>query len=460
MGRPLPALRPQQPRLLADGRAAIALLSTVLLALHACKPGTPQDDAQTPAAGTPTQTVAGGLPANPALEGATGTLTVWLAADYASAPLYQDLNRAFERTYPGVHVKLLGVPWEDMATKVKTAIIGGKPPDVAHQHPFALGAQGFAEPLDDEWKAWGARDQFMAGALDDASWRGHLYGVPLDINCTVLVYNRALLKASGVAPPGADYNLTRWRQDLLKLTHDGQYGVGLSTGAWHIYAFVRANGGDLLHEGADGHMQATFTLPATVDAMRFMTALGARDHVGPTPSTKQKDYEDATTLFEAGKVAMIYTGPWDFASIRKNAPNLDFGVTSFPAGLDGVKRGSVQGGGGLFVPKGAQHKALAFEWMKWATSDRYALRLAKEEGRFPVRQALYKDPYFQRDPAIRAFITALPGARPYKLDAYPQANQAFTDAVKACFYGADPATALAEAQRVAQLSIDAVEGDQ
>ncbi|MDB5097047.1 MAG: hypothetical protein JWM80_1468 [Cyanobacteria bacterium RYN_339] len=393
----------------------------------------------------------------PAAVGGGETLTVWLAADYASAALYQDLDREFEAAHPGVQVKLLGVPWEDMPTKVKTAIIGGKPPDVAHQHPFSLGAQGFAEPLDAEWQAWGDEPAFMPGAMEDATWGGKRYGVPLDINCTVLVYNRAQLKAAGVPEPGAGYAMAQWRDDLKKLTQGDHYGLGLSTGAWHTFAFIRANGGEVLKQEG-GKMVATFTDPKSVEAIAFLSGLGAKDHVGPTPSTKQKDYEDASTLFTAGKVAMIYTGPWDFASIRKNAPGLDFGVTTFPAGLDGQQRGSVQGGGGLFVPKGAAHKALAFAWMKLATSEKYALRLAKEQGRFPVRQALYADPFFKQDAAIATFVQALPGARPYKLDAYPQANQAFMDAVKACFYGADPQTELAKAQRVAQLAIDAVEG--
>jgi ABC-type glycerol-3-phosphate transport system substrate-binding protein len=233
--------------------------------------------------------------------------------------------------------------------------------------------------------------------------------------------------------------------------------VGLATGSWHTYAFVRANGGEVL-KVENGHVKATFTDPKTIEAIRFLTGLGSRDHVGPAPTTKAKDYEDATTLFTMGKVAMIYTGPWDFATIRKNAPGLNFGVARFPAGVDGVQRGSVQGGGGLFVPKGAAHRDLAFEWMKLAVSDRYALRMAKEMGRFPTVKRDYEAPLFQQDPAVKTFVAALPEARPYLLDAYPQANQAFMDAVKACFYGADPAVELEKAQHVAQLAIDATEG--
>lgn len=433
----------------------LALLTT----LAGCATERRAADGTQAAGERPVAAMTGAVPrANPALVGKPATLTVWLAADYAAAPLYQDLVAEFERAYPGVTVKLLGVPWEDMPTKVKTAIIGGRPPDVAHQHPFALGAQGFAEPLDDLWAAWGAEREFLDGPLSDVTWRGTRYGVPLDTNCTILVYNRRLLREAGVAEPGPGYTFARWREDLKALTDPaaGRYGIGLTTGSWHTYAFVVANGGDVLAE-RDGRVRATFTDPRTVEAIDFLTGLGKRDHLGPTPTTKAKDYEDAATLFTAGKVAMIYTGPWDFEAIRKNAPDLDFGVTRFPAGTDGVVRGSVQGGGGLFVPLGAPNRALAFEFMKWTVSERYAMRLAKELGRYPVKRALYDDPHFQRDPAVRTFVAALPGAKPYKLDAYPQANQAFMDAVKLAFYGGDPRAELTKAERVAQLAIDAME---
>jgi ABC-type glycerol-3-phosphate transport system substrate-binding protein len=385
-------------------------------------------------------------------------LTVWLAADYAGSPVFAALNTEFESRHPGVKVKLLGVPWEDMPTKVKTAIIGGKPPDVAHQHPFALGAQGFAEPLDDLWARWGKAGEFLPGALEDATWRGVSYGLPLDINCTVLIYNRDAYRAEGLREPGREYSFGALEADLAKLTNPGKqrYGIGLTTGGWHTYAWIRANGGELLRE-TDTGVRATFTDPRTVEAVRFLADLGHRHHFGPTPTSKARDYDDATTLFAVGRVAVAYTGPWDFPNIRKNAPGLNFGVLRFPAGRDGIRRGSVQGGGGLFVPKGAAHRELAFEWMKLAVADTYAMRLAREEGRFPVRKHLYADPWFKQDPAIRTFVAALPDARPFKLDAYPQANQAFQDAVKEAFYGADPAVTLARAQHVAQLAIDALD---
>lgn len=382
-------------------------------------------------------------------------LTVWLAADYASAKVFAEVNAEFERRHPGVEVRTLGVPWEDMPTKVKTAVIGGRPPDVAHQHPFALGAQGFAEALDVPQREL---DVFLPGALDDVAWRGRVYGYPLDVNCTVLVYDRDRLAEAGVAEPSRDYGLSDWRRDLKRLTDAGtrRFGLGLSTGGWHCFAFVRANGGELLTE-ENGRMRATFTDPKTVEAVRFLTGLGCTDRVGPAPTTKARDYDDAGALFTSRRAAMIYTGPWDFRAIAEKAPGMRFGVAPFPAGLDGVRRGSVQGGGGLFVPRGAREPELALEWMRLATSATAAARLAGELNRYPARRDVLAAIARTAPPHVKAFLDALPGARPYRLDAYPQANQAFLDAVKACFYGADAAVELARAQAQAQASIDATE---
>ncbi|MBM3275178.1 MAG: extracellular solute-binding protein, partial [Candidatus Sericytochromatia bacterium] len=234
-------------------------------------------------------------------------LTVWLAADYAGSPVFAAVNERFERDHPGVRVKLLGVPWEDIPTKVKTAIIGGKPPDIAHQHPFALGAQGFAEPLNDLWDRWGQAEAFLPGALEDATWRGTYYGMPLDINCTVLVYSRSAYRSAGLAEPAGGYSFERLQADLGRLTVKGRYGIGLTTGGWHTFAWIRANGGEILEE-TDKGVRATFTADKTVAALRFLTDLGRKYQFGPTPTTKARDYDDAITLFTVGRVAVAYTG--------------------------------------------------------------------------------------------------------------------------------------------------------
>ncbi len=108
------------------------------------------------------------------------------------------------------------------------------------------------------------------------------------------------------------------------------------------------------------------------------------------------------------------------------------------------------------MPKGATHRDAAFEFMKWAVSDRFALRMAKEMGRYPVRTALYDDAYFSTEPLLKPFLEQLKTARPYKLEAYASANEIWSEAVRDAFTpGSDVEAILNAAQEEARRVIEA-----
>jgi ABC-type glycerol-3-phosphate transport system substrate-binding protein len=110
------------------------------------------------------------------------------------------------------------------------------------------------------------------------------------------------------------------------------------------------------------------------------------------------------------------------------------------------------------VPKGAEHREAAFEFMKWAVSDQYALRIAQEMGRYPVRSAIYEDPFFKSEPLLLPFLEQLKTARPYKLEAYATASTIWSDSVSDVFTpGADVDAIMSIAQQEAQAAVEAEE---
>jgi ABC-type glycerol-3-phosphate transport system substrate-binding protein len=104
----------------------------------------------------------------------------------------------------------------------------------------------------------------------------------------------------------------------------------------------------------------------------------------------------------------------------------------------------------LFVPKGAKNREAAFEFMKWATAPKYQMKLAREMGRYPVLAELYKDPFFTGQPILQPFLEQLKTARPYRLEAYAQADITWEQSVGAILSGNDPKTILTDANRVIQ----------
>ena len=427
------------------------LLLLVVLVLTGCTV------VQPPSAAWP----AGVPPRNTAISNTPITLNVWLAADYVDQPPIVDLLRDFQRAYPNITIHRTGVVWEDMPARVELAVRQGNPPDLAHAHAFAMAAQGLAEDLTDLWKAWGAESEFMPGAMDDVIWQKRMYGMPLDINALFTIYNRKTFAENGIALPTSNWTFDDFRSAATRLTtRDGsRYGTALSASGWALYGLVRAAGGDLLAE-RNGKVVATLDDPAVLKVFTLWHEMGLRDHVGTLPPPQPRQSDAPVALFEAGKIGLFLSGPWDLARIRSEAPKMmkDVGTAVLPRGTNIPAAGSVQGGGSLFVPRGARNREAAFELMKWATSDPYAHRLAVEMGRYPVKMTQYNDPDLKGDALLQPFIEQLKRARPYRLEAYRGADDAWVDTVQAIFQsGVDIPALLKEAQARAQRGVDEVE---
>lgn len=400
---------------------------------------------------------AGMPPRNTALTENPITLRVWMAADYANQAPIIDLVNAFQQAYPNIKIELTGYDWQQMSDKVRLAISQGAPPDVAHQHAFAMGAQGMAEPLDDLWQQWNAADQFMPGALEDVTWKSQRYGVPLDINTLFMIYNKAAFQDAGLTPPIAGYTFAQLRSDLEKLTaaDKGRYGIALSASGWGMYGLSRSNGGELLHEDGDT-VSVSLDDPHVVETLRFFSDLGQRQ-LGTLPPPQPRQSDHPVVLFSERKVALFFAGPFDLARLKKEAPPelyAEVGTAPLPVQKPGATSLSVLGGGSLFVPKGAEHREAAFEFMKWAVTDRYALRMAQEMGRYPVRVSVYSDPYFNSEPLLQPFLEELKSARPHKLEAYASANAIWNKAIHDVFVpGADVDVIMNFAQQEARQAI-------
>jgi ABC-type glycerol-3-phosphate transport system substrate-binding protein len=378
------------------------------------------------------------------------TMEVWLAADYFDQAPIKDAIAEFMSVYPNITVKATGIEWGEMDDKVKLAVTGEAPPDMGHQHAFALGAQGLAEDISDLWETWSEKDQLVPGSIEDVTWGGKYYGVPIDINTTILLYNKKLFEENGITAPPA--TMDELLETAKKLTKDdgSRYGFVTSASGWGLYGNVVAAGTDLLkYDG--GKANPNLNDPKVIEVVTRYTELATKHKVSPVPPAQARQTDHPVAMFGTGRAAMFVTGPWDIARIKKEFPdeyaNLATAVTPGPAG------GSVMGGGSLFIPKGSKNKEASFELMKWFISDKYAVRMAEEMGRHPVKSHLYDIELYQ-DPLLKPYVETLQFAKPYKLEAYPEANDAWGKAIRAAFDGANPAEMLNDAQNKAQQAID------
>jgi multiple sugar transport system substrate-binding protein len=378
------------------------------------------------------------------------TLRVMLTDDWVTAPVL-DAVRDFEVGHPGLRVVVDKAPIRGMLDTIQGS---PSPPDVVQAHAFAAAARGVAQPIGDLWARSLNPEEFFPGALDDVTFAGERYGVPLDTNALVLLYNADHFREAGLPLPTRALSFPELEEVARALTKpDGsRRALALGTSTWQTFGWVNANGGEYVRVGDDGRPRFMFDSPEVVGAIGFLSRLVEQGLAIP-PRAANTHSADVYAVFESGAASMYVSGAWDILNLRRSRPDVEYRAMPMPTGEAGTTRGSAMGGSSLFVPKGSTQRELAFEFMVHLTSDRYALRLAREQGRLPVRSRIYEDPFFG-DPVLRVVLEQLQTARPERVDSFPDAGTLLANAIdQAVRQQADPAAKLGEAQASARATI-------
>ncbi|MDQ4068093.1 MAG: extracellular solute-binding protein [Actinomycetota bacterium] len=377
----------------------------------------------------------------------TTLLRVLMTDDWVTVP-FVDAVRTFERANPHVRVVIEKGPISVVTDAVRAGISSGAPPDVVQGHAFSAAGQGLAQPLDDLWAAHLDARDFFPGAIEDVSWAGRRYGVPLDTNAMVLMYNVDRLRSAGVPEPTPTMTFGEFEELARALTSaDGQQrGLVVPNNTWWTYGWIKANGGETVEIGADGRARLTLDAPEVVEAVSFLSGLIQKGYAFP-PRAADSHTGDAKALFASGAAAVHASGSWDLVAMRRSLPGTNIRVALMPRGLTGTTEGSAMGGSSMWVPQKSEHRELAFKFMTHLIADHNALRLAKEEGRLPVRARVFNDQFFA-DPDLRVFLEQLKTAHPPKLGAFDEPSEQFTRAIEDVFRvgGTDARTALQHAQ--------------
>ncbi|MFF1574689.1 ABC transporter substrate-binding protein [Leifsonia sp. NPDC058292] len=319
------------------------------------------------------------------------TITYWASnqgtsLDNDKQVLTPVLNDFTKKT--GVKVKLEVIGWNDLQTRIQTAVTSGQGPDVlniGNTWAASLQATGAFMPFDDAaMKAIGGKDKFVKTALETGGVAGKdVTSVPLYGLAYGLYYNKAMFTAAGVQPP------TTWEElvtDAKALTTGGKYGFSLAAGSYTEnahFAFINAaqNGAEFFDK--DGN--PTFTSSGAVDGIKRYLDLMQTDKVVNTSNAQYDNGVQAVNDFATGKVAMILSQNNADSSINANGMKTDaYGVVPFPAPKGGEAVASHVAGINLSIMKNTKNKDAALEFVKYMTSEDTQATLGKPYATLPV----------------------------------------------------------------------------
>ncbi len=249
-------------------------------------------------------------------------LLIWINGDKGYAGI-AEIGRIFEEK-TGIPV-VVEHP-EGATDKFFHAAKSGKGPDImiwAHDRLGEWADTGLLLPVDPD-PAFVPR--VFPKAWEAFTHRGRLWGYPIAMESTGLLYNRALISEKDIPA-----NLADCAKLAPRLRAQGAFPLMWDyNNAYFTFGILAAGGGYVFGKRTDG----TYDLadigvnhPSAVAAMEAVASL-IRAKVLPASLS----YSIAEAQMNQGKLAMFISGPFAWENLKKSG--IDFGVTTIP-GVDG-----------------------------------------------------------------------------------------------------------------------------
>lgn len=348
-------------------------------------------------------------PATQAAPQATTSITFWHA--YSSdSPEVKTINNVllprFHRLYPGIRVQAVAVPYDSLHQKLITATAGGTLPDVVRSDIIwvpELAKLGVLVALDRQMRDFKKLAKVtFPGALSTNRWNGRYYGLPLDTNTRVQMYNQQALAAAGIQQPPKTFAALRSIAARLKAKDVYAFADG-GTGGWSVLPWIWSAGGKLTNAKltkATGYLNSA----ASISGVQLLVDL----HRQGNARFGNVDGGLATSDGLAqGKFATILDGPWMFPIFQGQYPNFRLRTALVPRGPGGSV--SVVGGEDIVMTTSSKHKAAAASFIRFMLSRFAQLEMAKV-GQMTIRTDLKKQ-MVQIRPYYGIFLEQLKTAR-------------------------------------------------
>lgn len=337
-------------------------------------------------------------------------------------------------------IELHFLPADEYHTSVLAATESGEPPDILaidapHFHAFA--SRGHLHPLDDLLPEE-IRDDLLPSAIDQGSYEGTLYSVPLyDSGLGLFIDTREFIGAARI-PRGIHNSWTIDEFDeILALLHEKNGGepvldLKLNYGRdWIGFAFtpvLLSAGADLVdrenYRRADGIVNS----PEAVEAMSRVQSWFQKGYIDPN--------EDDAAFVE-GRTAISWTGHWDGLRYLEA---LDGHVRLVPLPDFGEGSRTNQGAWSWAIPAQSENPEGAMEFLATLLETDTVLRFSEVTGGVPARyEAIERSSHFSEGADLNLFVKQLEQIatpRPRTI-AYPSISAAFTDAFEEIREGAD-----------------------
>jgi maltose/maltodextrin transport system substrate-binding protein len=277
-------------------------------------------------------------------------LLVWINGDKA----YNGLQRVGDAFEKASGVKVVVEHPVDPTDKFQQAAGAGKGPDIfcwPHDRIGEWAKAGLLTPLRPSARLKAESEETAWQAL---SYRGRIWGYPIAIETTGLIYNKALVPT----PPAT------WEEVIAidkKLKAQGKSAVLWDYNkSFFSWPMIAGAGGVIFGRDAQGDFDASKVDVNNAGALAGAQMIERLIKDGHMP--KGARYSEMEAAFARGDVAMMISGPWAWDNARR--AKIDIGVAGIPAVVAGKPSKSFVGVLGCMISAPSKNKDIAKEFIE------------------------------------------------------------------------------------------------
>lgn len=375
----------------------------------------------------------------------TGQVHLTLSGGYPEMDaVYKQAAAAYHQLHPNVTIDVTPAPdlrsYEQkltvaLPTKTSTDIVIRTVPFLAR-----FIDQGLLAPVPDWMKAFISSGAFDNFTVQNVSYKGQIWGVPIFVGANAIFYNKDMFSAAGLQPPTtmdqvvSDATALAQRDSAGNVTRSGLslrlsgQGSGVAEKFWiwlMQYGTPQAPLG-ILAKTADGKYHASYANAEGVKVLEMYVNM-----VNKPPLVDDTKIASDAAAFEAGKTAMFVRESWVIGDIAKNAPTLNYGAVKMPTT-------SLHSPEAMFVAKSSPHQQTAWDFLRFLENLPQQESIATLSGWLPARIDLDYSDLIKQQPAWGAFLVKDPAYQAgyqtdYPLDEWDEIETKLADHLVATY---------------------------
>jgi N,N'-diacetylchitobiose transport system substrate-binding protein len=323
------------------------------------------------------------------------SLTVWLMQDTLTDASQKAIVDGFKKK-TGITAKVEVQQWDNINTKLTTALATDTPPDVVeigNTDVPLFAANGALLDLTSDKKDLEGANTWLKGLEGPATVDGKLYAAPFYAGTRAVIYNKDIWAKAGVMDAPTSYDeLTSDLDKVRALNQAPDFSPIYLTGTYwyNALSFLYDAGGALAKKSGDSWKGQLETAQSQKGLSDFKTFQNAYSTEGSR--TAPMDTPNPTDVFATGKTSAIMGNGNALKTILQANAGLvgHVGSFPFPSKADpGKNMPNFLGGSDIGIAAKAQHQKAALQFVKYITSDDIqAKQVSEASGHIPISDQL------------------------------------------------------------------------